>query len=354
MHDQDLHVPDTSGDNETTIATDVSPEAGTTTAAAETELEIPPVATEEPAPVIETDDPVRTPMEVSQSVEEMAQQMFSNGTKPLAINLQLLPTAKQGHLTPTATVEIAPSLRSSGLLAALPAEEVKTLVALLTFLTPNGEINPTASEVAQGLHISEGKAKERLSRLLRFRWHGRSLVATLWRETGMDGFTLTPDVVSYRQVAPPRNTSSQPTYRAVGRDAVIAQSRERYSRPRAEVERQIAMAQGWPLPEEQAAAEAEGTTHGTAISPMDYLRQRLLRLGVTSEQAAILLETFPVAEIEQQIAWLPYRGAKNLASYLVAAITGHYAEPGLLKLRREQGPEATFTADVLGPSEEAV
>lgn len=336
MNDQDLHVPDTSGDNENPIVTDVPQEAGMMTKEAETELEIPPVAAEEPAPVTEADAPGGGPMERPLSIEETAQQVFSNGTtKPLAINLQLLPTAKQGHLVPTATLEINPSLRTSGLLAALPAEEVKTLVALLTFLTPNGEINPTASEMAQGLRISEGRAKERLSRLLRFRWEARPLVTTLWRETGMDGYTLTSDVVSFRQVAPPRSTSPQPTYRAVGRDAVIAHSRTHYTRPRAKVERQIAMMQGWPLSDEQAAGP-ESTAQDLANSQAEYLRQRLLRLGVTSEQAMILLETFPVEEIEQQIAWLPYRGAKNPASYLVAAITGRYAEPGLLQMRREQ------------------
>jgi hypothetical protein len=94
--------------------------------------------------------------------------------------------------------------------------------------------------------------------------------------------------------------------------------------------------QGWPLPEEQNQEAGKSAFQGGDVSPLDYLRQRLSRLGVTAEQADILLETFPLEEIELQIAWLPYRGAKNPASYLVAAITGRFDEPGLLRMRREQ------------------
>ncbi len=342
MNEQDLVVPDTSNDNVETGAADVQQEESTQTDQIEGELEIPLVPTEEMVPVIEDRDPLIPESEPPPSVQETARQVFSeNSPRPLAINLYLIPTAKQGSLQPKATVEIDPSLRTSGLLAALPAEEAKTLLALLTFLTPNGDIKPTVFEVAQGLHISEAKAKERLSCLHRFRWQARPLVSTLHRETGMDGYTLTREVVSYREGTPtPRNSKSEPAYRAAGRDAIIAHSRANYARPRAEVERQIAMMQGWPLPEEVGTTGSVSAPQDLATSPVEYLRQRLFRMGVTAEQVQILLETFPIEEIEQQIAWLPYRGAKNPASYLVAAITGRYAEPGLLQMRREQQESA--------------
>ena len=261
-----------------------------------------------------------------------ASAVFAAGpVKPFAIALTLRSSGKPNHFIPAATVEISQTLRTSGLLASLPAEEVKTLLALLTFLSPNGDIHPTAGEVAQSLNISEGKARERLSRLVRFRWQSRPLASTLWRETGLDGYTLSPDIVSYREADAKQRPTPTAPFRAAGREAVIATSRAKYARPRAEVEREIAMLNGWPLPD---TGEDPAT-----VSPGEYLRQRLLRLGVTAEQAGILLETFPHEDIELQIAWLPYRGAKNPASYLVAAITGQYAEPELLKMRWELEPQ---------------
>jgi hypothetical protein len=337
MNDQEGYVLDASDDNMNPAMAEAPQEKGAPAKEAESTLTIPSIAVETVVPeeIAEASD--LPTLEVSPGVNEAARHVFSSETtKPIAITLYLLPTAKHGNLFPKATVEIDPSLRTSGLLAALPGEEVKTLVALLTFVSPNGDIKPTAYEVAQSLNISEPKAKERLSRLLRFQWQSRPLIATLWRETGMDGYTLTHDAVSYRQAPPSRNTNPQPVYRAAGRDAVIAHSRAWYARPRAEVERQIAMLQGWPLPEEQNQQAGPAAVEGVEEIAVDYLLQRLLRFGVTMEQAQILLETFTPEEIEQQITWLPYRGAKNPASYLVAAVTGQYEEPGLLRMRREQ------------------
>jgi hypothetical protein len=48
-----------------------------------------------------------------------------------------------GHFTPSARIAITPGLRASGLLAALPGEEVKTLLAVLSCVTPNGRIEPS-------------------------------------------------------------------------------------------------------------------------------------------------------------------------------------------------------------------
>lgn len=275
--------------------------------------------------------PEAIPADVVETPVEAAAAVFSeSATKPFSILLHLTPQGKPNHFIPRATLEIDPSLRTSGLLAALPADEVKTLVALLTFLSPNGDVKPTAPEVAKGLNVSESKAKDLLSRLVRFRWQSKPLVTTLWRETGMDGYALSREIVRYIEASPVPRFASAPPYKTAGREAIIAASRAKYARPRADVERQIALLNGWELP--------EGETGAGVGAPEDYLRQRLMKLGVTAEQSELLLASFPAEEIERQIAWLPYRGAKNPASYLVAAITGNYEEPGLLRMRREQQP----------------
>ena len=184
-----------------------------------------------------------------------------------------------------------------------------------------------------GARDPDAKAEERLPRLVRFRWQTLPLVATSVGEHGLDGYTLTHHAIAYQEGTIQTHSSHGGTLPTAGRETVMARTRSTYARPRAEVERQIAMSQGWPLPEDGSTPDAP--VQPSDISPEEYLRQRLLRLGVTLEQIELLMTTFPTGDIELQLAWLPYRGAKNPASYLVAAITGQYEEPALLKRRRE-------------------
>src|SRR5947208_2054688 len=69
------------------------------------------------------------------------------------------------HFIPAARLIVTPELRRSGLLRALNDEAVRSLLAVLTFLTPNGQIRPTAAQVAEVLGVSVGSAERRLRRL---------------------------------------------------------------------------------------------------------------------------------------------------------------------------------------------
>jgi hypothetical protein len=53
----------------------------------------------------------------------------------------------------------------------------------------------------------------------------------------------------------------------------------------------------------------------------------MLVVGITDQEARNLLIENPLEVIEEQIEWLPVRGARNPARFLSAAIRGNYASP---------------------------
>lgn len=103
--------------------------------------------------------------------------------------------------------------------------------------------------------------------------------------------------------------------RYASKEEVIEASRRRYATPRAEVERMIAKQMGYPTPEEQRD------------QLRDRLSHRLQGVGVTLRQAKYLLAEYPPDRIQQQLDWLPYRGAYNPAALIVAAIRRNYDPP---------------------------
>src|SRR5579871_1126994 len=96
--------------------------------------------------------------------------------KPFVIVLERLEETPSGSFRPGAFLKITPALCYSGLLAALPAEDLKTLLALFTLLSPNGAILPTARQIADALHSSEGEVMARLERLMGFLWQEQPLL----------------------------------------------------------------------------------------------------------------------------------------------------------------------------------
>lgn len=99
------------------------------------------------------------------------------------------------------------------------------------------------------------------------------------------------------------------------REDVIESSRRLYGTPRADVERMIAEQMGWPTPEEQRD------------QTMDRLSHQLQGLGVTERQTKYLLSAYSVERIQQQLDWLPYRGARNPSAFILAAIRHKYEAP---------------------------
>ena len=117
---------------------------------------------------------------------------------------------------------------------------------------------------------------------------------------------------------------------------MIAYSRERYARPRAEVERMIAEQNGWALPE-------DGADDATA-----QVRRRLLSLGVSKEQVSLLMDSFDLERIQRQLDWLPYRNARIPSHFIVAAIQGDYEEPFDSRMRKLMTPVEEVRAETPG------
>src|SRR5690242_9238955 len=90
-----------------------------------------------------------------------------------------------GHFIPSARLAITPALRTNGLVAALSDEQARTLLALLTFLTANGEVQATAGEVADAMALSHSQARRRLDRLASLLPHCDALVHIRTRDAGL-------------------------------------------------------------------------------------------------------------------------------------------------------------------------
>lgn len=277
----------------------------------------------------------------------------SDQTQPILIELRQTDKARNGTFRPEAYLKLTPALRTSGLLAALPAEELKNLLFLLSYVNPNGDCMPTVTQLAQAMGVSTVKAHARMQRLIRFKWQGEPLAVFLRPVSGIDGYMPNPRLIAYEHTAQPSQEApdSRPPYRAAGRAAVIAYSRQHYARPRAEVEREMAQRMGWPLPEAAPLPEAvppstaanlpkdEAAPPLSAPSPAPasgdsqaaQVRQRLLNLGISSEQTDALLQRFDLLRIQRQLHWLPYRKVRNRAGFLVAAIEDNYEAPPALR-----------------------
>ncbi len=227
-----------------------------------------------------------------------------------------------GTFRPAARLLLTSALRTSGLWAALPAEELRDLVLMLTFLTPNGRIHPTLPELAEAMHASHVKARARMLRLTRRPWQGQPLVRELTRPSGLDAYLPATSLMQARQ-GPQEATlaapQAMPEPRA-GREALVAHSRARYAAPRAEVEADIARRMGWGPPAfEDDPPEVAGQKQ--------RLYERLSGQGMTKAQALDVLGRFDLGIVGHQLDWIPHRGAKNPARYLMAAIENNYEAP---------------------------
>ena len=217
---------------------------------------------------------------------------------------------------PDAHLVITPTLRTSGLLSVLPSEDLKNLLYILTFVTANWNCSPTLSELAQAMGVSAMKVRLRLNRLIAFQWRNEPLVYYLERESGMNGFAPSHSLVGIVSEVP--KPAKEPPPIQSHRDEIIALSREKYARPREEVEREIAELNGWEVPEQFATKEEK---------ERNELLRRLCAVGLERGQANEILSQYPFERIRRQLDWLPSRGARLPVRYLVAAIEGDYEAP---------------------------
>ena len=94
---------------------------------------------------------------------------------PFAIEHGQADVVSAGYFTPVARLVVQPALRTSGLLAALPDREAKSLLLLLTSLTANGRIEPTTAQIAGALRLPPCAVRSHMGKLTAFRWQSRKV-----------------------------------------------------------------------------------------------------------------------------------------------------------------------------------
>lgn len=260
---------------------------------------------------------------------------------PFLLLHEHLEVQPNGNFRPTAYVAFDASFRASTLLTALSAEELWLLLAVLSFITPNGHIQPLLLQIAEVLKLSPLKTSLSLNRLMNRKWRDQPL---LWVSNigGQPAFAPSPHLFQTRTLAPlpsAGNESNAPPT-TLAREQVIAHSRARYARPRLEVERQIARLNGWPeppfdIPTPLSVTPPVMNSTPVPISEQRIVRGQLLRVGLDEDQADSLLTRFDLIRIRRQLSWLPYhRGVRNRAGFLIAAITDDYEAPLALRINR--------------------
>lgn len=226
---------------------------------------------------------------------------------------------KQGHWEPAASIKLTASLRASGFLFALPPEELRNFLLLLTYLTANGSVAPTLSQMAEGLRMSEFRARLQMKRLTARRWLDQPIVLPAQYAGGIEAYMLMPGLlpVEEEKEKPPQVVYTVP------REQIIALSRQLYARPRAEVEHEIneQLREGHRF---QKTAQPREEAVPEVVNP---LREELIAVGLDAAQADSLLNRYDELRIKRQLHWLPYRVVKNRAGFLIAAIKDNYEAP---------------------------
>lgn len=284
-----------------------------------------------------------------------------NINPPFAIVLERHDVRQNGSFRPVAQVRFGLELRTSGLLSALSPEDSKTLFWVLSFVTPNGDCNPILPRLAEAMNVTIGKAQVRLERLLQPLWQGQPLLITTKMGEQL-AFSPSLAVVSTRHEEPPQSLPSPPIPASPprSREEIVAHSRARYARPRAEVEREIARLNGWPEPpfEVDTPNTVEEAKPADSSSPdvqeQGIVKDQLLRVGLNDEQADDLLRRFDLLRIRRQLSWLNYHPrVRNRAGFLIAAIEDNYAAPPSLRFKSPDESSPSPETGVEQSSEQA-
>ena len=251
-----------------------------------------------------------------------------NATRPLRVEHRRVPLDPPPRFAPRATLVATPALKDCGLLAALPDREARTLLAVLSQLTPDGRFEASAPAVARALGVPDRKARDRLRDLARVRWRGEPVVVEVAREQALPVWVPSPAVVSQagppvkEEVTPggdpaPAAPSRRPAVPS-RREEAYERSRAAYARTREEVEAQVldllghGQASIMPFP--------DGSPEGEAF-------RALVSFGVTEKEARSLVSRFGPERCLRQAGWMPLRAARDPARYLAAAIEHDYAAP---------------------------
>lgn len=268
---------------------------------------------------------------------------------PFIIELRRADDIQGGHFRPEASLIVTPILRTSGLLMTLLAEDLSSLLYMLTFLTPNGDIVPTVVELAQAMDVPERAAVYRMEHLMRCRWEGKPLVLPLMRNSGLHAYMVSPSLITVRIAHPNATPNSAHGEHAASREAVIAHSRATYGKPRRYVEEMIAKLNNWDLP----SASHDEHSSEAPLEEARSLHTRLMLAGLSRMQADLLIARYPSARIRDQLEWLPLRFAKSPDRFLIAAVEKDFAPPRGMSIPPERDGKSATDPLAVDSSDEA-
>src|SRR2546423_357922 len=103
------------------------------------------------------------------------------------------------RFVPDTRLVVTAALRTSGLLAALSDRDARTLLAVVTFLTPDGRFTGTAPAIAAALGVAEKNVRERLGSLTALSFQGAPVLVEIPREQALSAFVPGPHVLRHVQ-----------------------------------------------------------------------------------------------------------------------------------------------------------
>jgi len=255
---------------------------------------------------------------------------------PFTVVSRRLKALPNGDFTPAAEISFGPGAAASGLFTALKSSDLQTLIAVLSLVNANGRVRPTCHLVAAALKISAPHAFIRLLRLTAIKWRGQPLLVRVGSFGDMVVYVPSAQIIAQR-LAPkePLVPEDDNIIVGAGRDRVYAESRARYARKREDVERELVETHGWPFSEEsEVYADYMREPEPNLIGDDRHARQRLMRLGVDHKTADDLVRRFGRDRVARQVAYLPFRKAKDKVKLLVSSVEGDYEPPSILSDKR--------------------
>lgn len=218
--------------------------------------------------------------------------------------------------TPTARLHLTAFARTSGFIRVLSGTEARMLLALMTYLTPNGETRVTATQVARALGVPTPVAVLWLRNLSHTRFQGEPIVERLKSPEALTAYTLSHSLV-HHDVQPQKRDPPVIQF-AAGRQAVIEHVRSTYATPKVEAERTVMHHLGLHPEELQDSDDAHV-----------WRELRYLRFKRADIQA--LIDTFGIGKIATQLEWLAERRPKDRARTLVSALMNDWGPPKRLR-----------------------
>jgi hypothetical protein len=265
-----------------------------------------------------------------------------NGGKPIAIEVHRWLDLTNGRWRSCAFVKLTSALRTSGLLLALPAEELKNLLCLLTFTTSHGDCLPSVHQLAHAMQVSEEKARQRMERLAQLRWQGKPLVTAIRRGNGMDAYTVASGSPHADAPVPAHSAPDNPSEPD---DMTARLERPAPSPSHTFSERKVNERPASYTSSERKMNERPAPLHPAPDAPpfltQEEARGRLMQVGVEEEWADYLIANYDLERIQRQLDWLPYRTVREPARFIVSAIERDYEEPFALRRKSSGEPPAS-------------